>query len=153
MDIEGLKKLLDLMEERGVGEIEVRSWFQTVRINRAGAAYAPGVAVPAAAYAGPAPTPATGKAETAGKEAAAEEKLVVVKSPMVGTFYRSPGPDADPFVTEGTAVKKGQVLCIIEAMKIMNEIECEHAGTVVKIHVENAAPVEFGQPLFSLRPA
>jgi acetyl-CoA carboxylase biotin carboxyl carrier protein len=83
----------------------------------------------------------------------ADADLIVIKSPMVGTFYRAPAPDADPYVTEGDKVSRGQVVCIIEAMKIMNEIESEYAGTVAGIQVENAAPVEYGQPLFSLKPA
>ena len=153
MNIGRIKKILDLMDERGVAEIEMRSWFTTVRISRrraAGEAGRPlGAPVGAAAQqlaAGPAaaePPPAED----------ADEDLVVVKSPMVGTFYRAPAPDADPFVAEGDKVSRGQVLCIIEAMKIMNEIESEHAGTVARIHVENAAPVEYGQPLFSFKPA
>jgi acetyl-CoA carboxylase biotin carboxyl carrier protein len=108
-------------------------------------------AAPAAA-----PSPAAIAAAPAGVPAAApapEEKFLVLKSPMVGTFYRAPAPDAEPFVAEGAAVKKGQVVCIIEAMKIMNEIESEYAGVVARVHVENGAPVEYGQPLFSLRPA
>ncbi len=144
------------MDERGVAEIEIKGLFRTLRITRAGSApnvsfisapplaaapAAPQTAIPAAAAAVPATAPVP------------EEKFLVVKSPMVGTFYRAPAPDAEPFVAEGAAVKKGQVVCIIEAMKIMNEIESEHAGVVAKVHVENGAPVEYGQPLFSLRPA
>jgi acetyl-CoA carboxylase biotin carboxyl carrier protein len=159
LNIGKLQKILDLMDERGVAEIEVRSWFRTVRISRASAganvsfisagATPPGQAVPApVAQAAPLP-------EAAAPAAAEEEdeNLVVVKSPMVGTFYRAPAPDADPFVAEGDKVSRGTVLCIIEAMKIMNEIESEYAGTVVRVHVANAEPVEYGQPLFSLKPA
>lgn len=161
MNIGKLKKILDLMDERGIAEIEVRSVFRTVRISRA----APGANVsfisagpvdPALAPAGKtaAPLAAGEAAAAASAEAeAAEEDLIVIKSPMVGTFYRAPAPDADLFVEEGDKVSRGQVLCIIEAMKIMNEIESEHAGTVAQIHVENAAPVEYGQPIFSLKPA
>jgi acetyl-CoA carboxylase biotin carboxyl carrier protein len=104
----------------------------------------PGGAAPQQLAAGPA---------AAEPPPAEDADLLVVKSPMVGTFYRAPAPDADPFVAEGDRVSRGQVLCIIEAMKIMNEIESEYAGTVVRLHVENAAPVEYGQPLFSLKPA
>lgn len=161
MNIGRIKRILDLMDERGVAEIEVRSWFRTVRISRAatganvsfitaGEGGRPlgvaGAAAPQQLASGPAaaePPPAE----------EAEEDLIVVKSPMVGTFYRAPAPDADPFIAEGDRVSRGQVLCIIEAMKIMNEIESEYAGTVARIHVENAAPVEYGQPLFSLKPA
>jgi acetyl-CoA carboxylase biotin carboxyl carrier protein len=162
LNIGKIKKILDLMDERGVAEIEVRSWFRTIRISRASSGanvsfFTAGGADPAlqAAATQTAPplpgsaAPATGAPAEAEVE---EENLVVVTSPMVGTFYRAPAPDADPFVVEGDKVSRGQVVCIIEAMKIMNEIESEHAGTVAKIHVENAGPVEYGQPLFSLTP-
>lgn len=161
MNIGKLKKILDLMDERGIAEIEVRSVFRTVRISRAAAGanvsfISAGPVDPALAPAGKvaAPLPAGEAAAAAAAEAeAAEEDLIVIKSPMVGTFYRAPAPDVDSFVEEGDKVSRGQVLCIIEAMKIMNEIESEHAGTVAQIHVENAAPVEYGQPIFSLKPA
>jgi acetyl-CoA carboxylase biotin carboxyl carrier protein len=157
LNIGSIKKILDLMDERGVAEIEVRSWFRTVRISRAAA----GANVSfITAGEGGRPIGAAGAVApqqlAAGEPPAAEdadEDLIVVKSPMVGTFYRAPAPDADAFITEGDKVSRGRVLCIIEAMKIMNEIESEYAGTVVRIHVENAAPVEYGQPLFSLKPA
>jgi acetyl-CoA carboxylase biotin carboxyl carrier protein len=152
LNIGRIKKILDLMDERGVAEIEVRSWFRTVRISRAAA----GANVSfITAGEGGRPLGVTGAAapQQLGPAEDAEADLVVVKSPMVGTFYRAPAPDADPFVTEGDRVSRGRVLCIIEAMKIMNEIESEYAGTIVRIHVENAAPVEYGQPLFSLKPA
>lgn len=163
MNANKLKQILDLMDERGVAEIEIRDWFRKVRITRAGSgpsvsffsAGAP-AGQPLAAPAAPLPVQAPAAAAPAAAApapAAADANLVVVKSPMVGTFYRAPAPDAEPFVAVGTAVKKGQVLCIIEAMKIMNEIESEYAGALVKIHVENGAPVEYGQPLFSLSPA
>jgi acetyl-CoA carboxylase biotin carboxyl carrier protein len=153
LNIGKLKKILDLMDERGIAEIEVRSVFRTVRISRA----APGANV-SFISAGPvdpslAPAGKVAAPLPAGEAAAAEEDLIVIKSPMVGTFYRAPAPDVDSFVEEGDKVSRGQVLCIIEAMKIMNEIESEHAGTVAQIHVENAAPVEYGQPIFSLKPA
>jgi acetyl-CoA carboxylase biotin carboxyl carrier protein len=159
LNIGKILKILDLMEERGVAEIEVRSWFKTIRISRAGGAnvsfISAGPADPALAPAAPGTAPSLPGVEAAAAPQAekAEEELIVVKSPMVGTFYRAPAPDADPFVAEGDRVSRGQVICIIEAMKIMNEIESEYAGTVAAIHVENAAPVEYGQPLFSLRPA
>lgn len=160
MNIGKLTKILDLMDERGIAEIEVRSVFRTVRISRAAGAnvsfISAGAVDPALAPAGKAaaPLPAGEAAAAAPADAeAAEEDLIVINSPMVGTFYRAPAPDADLFVAEGDKVSRGQVLCIIEAMKIMNEIESEHAGTVAQIHVENAAPVEYGQPIFSLKPA
>jgi acetyl-CoA carboxylase biotin carboxyl carrier protein len=151
LNIGKLKKILDLMDERGIAEIEVRSVFRTVRISRA--ATGANVSFITAGPVDPALAPA-GKAAAPLPEAeAAEEDLIVIKSPMVGTFYRAPAPDVDSFVEEGDKVSRGQVLCIIEAMKIMNEIESEHAGTVAQIHVENSAPVEYGQPIFSLKPA
>ncbi len=161
MNIGKLIKILDLMDERGIAEIEVRSLFRTVRISRAATGanvsfISAGPVDPALAPTGKAapPLPAGEAAAAAPAEAeAADEDLIVVKSPMVGTFYRAPAPDADPFVTEGDKVSRGEVVCIIEAMKIMNEIESEYAGTVARIHVENAAPVEYGQPIFSLKPA
>ena len=161
MNIGKLKKILDLMDERGIAEIEVRSVFRTVRISRAATGanvsfITAGPVDPALAPAGKAAAPlAAGEAAAAAPAEgyAAEEDLIVIKSPMVGTFYRAPAPDADLFVEEGDKVSRGQVLCIIEAMKIMNEIESEHAGTVAQIHVENSAPVEYGQPIFSLKPA
>jgi acetyl-CoA carboxylase biotin carboxyl carrier protein len=159
LHIGSIKKILDLMDERGVAEIEVRSWFRTVRISRAAAGanvsfITAGGGPPAAATgAAAAPALAAGPGAEGAPAEDADENLIVVKSPMVGTFYRAPAPDADPFVAEGDKVSRGQVLCIIEAMKIMNEIESEYAGAVARIHVENAAPVEYGQPLFSLKPA
>lgn len=159
MNVDKLKKILDLMDERGVAEIEIRDWFRKVRITRAGSgpsvsffsAGGPTGQQLGAAPAAPLPVPAPATAATA--TASGDPNLIIVKSPMVGTFYRAPAPDAEPFVAVGSAVKKGQVLCIIEAMKILNEIESEYTGAVVKIHVENGAPVEYGQPLFSLSPA
>jgi acetyl-CoA carboxylase biotin carboxyl carrier protein len=151
LNIGKLKKILDLMDERGIAEIEVRSVFRTVRISRAAAGA--NVSVISAGPVDPALAPAGKAAAPLPEVEAAEEDLIVIKSPMVGTFYRAPAPDVDSFVEEGDKVSRGQVLCIIEAMKIMNEIESEHAGTVAQIHVENAAPVEYGQPIFSLKPA
>lgn len=150
MRFDDLKKLLTFMDEHGLTEVEVRSWFTTLRLSRA----------PAPAAVAPAVAPQTSPAEKpqtadAGAEAEAPEpeKYLIIKSPMVGTFYRAPAPDAEPFVTEGSPVKRGQVLCIIEAMKIMNEIESEYAGVIAKVHVANGSPVEYGQPLFSIKPA
>ncbi len=161
MKIKSLQKILDLMDERGVAEIEIRSWFRRIRITRASAGanvsfISAGGADPAFPAAAAAPLPAGPTVEAAAPTAEPtppEEEFIVITSPMVGTFYRAPAPDVEPYVAEGTTVTRGQVLCIIEAMKIMNEIESEHAGTVAKIHVENGAPVEYGQELFSLKPA
>ncbi len=143
------------MQKTGIGELEVSSGGRTVRI----AAFAgvpgamtvamPAAAAPAAAPAAPAPAASPKPDPAAG---AADERLVAVTSPMVGTFYRAPAPDADPYVEVGTAVEVGQTVCIIEAMKLMNEIESEARGRVVRILVENAQPVEFGQKLFLIEP-
>jgi len=152
VDIAEIRKLIKLIQQSDIAEIEVTEGEQSVRITRQGAfppAAAPAQPVaPAPAPAAPAEAPAQSAAEQPTE--AAEEHLV--KSPMVGTFYRAPSPDADPFVTEGVKVKKGDVLCIIEAMKMMNEIEAEYDGVVEKILVENATPVEYGQPLFVIVP-
>ncbi|HEZ2232315.1 TPA: acetyl-CoA carboxylase biotin carboxyl carrier protein [Neisseria meningitidis] len=144
MDLRKLKKLIDLVEESGIAEIEVTEGEEKVRITRTIAA-APVYAAPVPAAA-PAVTPAA--APVAASAPAARDLSDAQKSPMVGTFYRAPGPNAAPFVEVGQQVKAGDTLCIIEAMKLMNEIEAEKSGTVKEILVENGTPVEFGEPLF-----
>ncbi|MEI6722152.1 MAG: acetyl-CoA carboxylase biotin carboxyl carrier protein [Betaproteobacteria bacterium] len=149
MDLRKLKKLIDLVEASGISELEITEGEEKVKIVKGGGAPAivaapvPGPAAPAP-IAPPAPAVSALPAET--PEAAPEGHPV--KSPMVGTFYRTPSPDAKPFVEVGQAVKEGQIICIIEAMKLMNEIECDKSGTVKAILVENGQPVEYGQPLF-----
>jgi acetyl-CoA carboxylase biotin carboxyl carrier protein len=152
MDLKELKALLRLMEGHDVEELELEEGGKRVRVRRRSpdAVGPPGQAVsaphPAAQTAAATPIlTAAGGAETAG--------LIPIESPMVGTFYRAPAPGAEPYVKEGDLVHKGTVLCIIEAMKLMNEIEAEASGRIVKIPVENGHPVEFGQPLFLLEPA
>lgn len=145
MDLRKLKKLIDLVEESGIAEIEVTEGEEKVRITRATAAPAPVYAAPAQ-VAVPAPAPAA--AAPAPAAPAARDLSNAQKSPMVGTFYRAPGPNAAAFVEVGQQVKAGDTLCIIEAMKLMNEIEAEKSGTVKEILVENGTPVEFGEPLF-----
>ncbi|EMS5338954.1 TPA: acetyl-CoA carboxylase biotin carboxyl carrier protein [Neisseria gonorrhoeae] len=141
MDLRKLKKLIDLVEESGIAEIEVTEGEEKVRITRTiAAAAAPVYAAPVPAAA-PAVTPAAAAP-------AARDLSDAQKSPMVGTFYRAPGPNAAAFVEVGQQVKAGDTLCIIEAMKLMNEIEAEKSGTVKEILVENGTPVEFGEPLF-----
>lgn len=149
MDLRKLKKLIDLVEESGIAEIEVTEGEEKVRITRATAAPAPVYAAPAQ-VAVPAPAPAAAPAAAAPAPAApaARDLSTAQKSPMVGTFYRAPGPNAAAFVEVGQQVKAGDTLCIIEAMKLMNEIEAEKSGTVKEILVENGTPVEFGEPLF-----
>ncbi|AZG22005.1 acetyl-CoA carboxylase biotin carboxyl carrier protein [Neisseria gonorrhoeae] len=146
MDLRKLKKLIDLVEESGIAEIEVTEGEEKVRITRTiAAAAAPVYAAPVPAAA-PAVTPAA--APVAASAPAARDLSDAQKSPMVGTFYRAPGPNAAAFVEVGQQVKAGDTLCIIEAMKLMNEIEAEKSGTVKEILVENGTPVEFGEPLF-----
>lgn len=150
MDLRKLKKLIDLVEESGIAEIEVTEGEEKVRITRTiAAAAAPVYAAPVPATA-PAVTPAAAPVAASAPAAApaARDLSDAQKSPMVGTFYRAPGPNAAAFVEVGQQVKAGDTLCIIEAMKLMNEIEAEKSGTVKEILVENGTPVEFGEPLF-----
>jgi acetyl-CoA carboxylase biotin carboxyl carrier protein len=164
---EELCELLRVVSETKIGRLEVERDGVRVRIDGvipapAVQAYAspplvsPQVAATAQLpFPGPAPLGGAIGAPPAGGPAAAavEDGLAYVTSPIVGTFYRAPNPDAEPYVKVGDLVHKGQVLCIVEAMKLMNEIESDVSGTVVKIHVENAQPVEFGERLFAIRPA
>jgi acetyl-CoA carboxylase biotin carboxyl carrier protein len=151
MDLRKLKKLIDLVQESGIAELEITEGEEKVKIVKGGgvsitplggAAPAGSGAVPVSAAAATVPPPAP--AEAPGQEGH------VVKAPMVGTFYRSPSPDAKAFVEVGQAVKEGDTICIIEAMKLMNEIEADASGTIKAILVENGQPVEYGQPLFVL---
>ena len=148
MDLRKLKKLIDLVQESGIGELEITEGEERVRISRSPpnapmvmATHAPMAVLPQAEApaAGPAAAAPAPPAEPAGH---------TLKSPMVGTFYRSPSPGAPSFVEVGQPVAKGQTLCIIEAMKLLNEIESDAAGTLKAILVENGQPVEYGQPLF-----
>lgn len=149
MDLRKLKKLIDLVEESGIAEIEVTEGEEKVRITRTIAAAAPVYAAPAPAAAAPVTAPAAAPAAAAPAAAPAARDLSnAQKSPMVGTFYRAPGPNAAAFVEVGQQVKVGDTLCIIEAMKLMNEIEAEKSGVVKEILVENGTPVEYGEPLF-----
>ena len=148
MDLRKLKKLIDLVQDSGIAELEITEGEEKVRIIRT-VAGTPVYAPPVQMYA-PAPTPAPpvqASAETPAAPAAAEPDGHTVKSPMVGTFYRSPSPNAKSFIEVGQSVNLGDTLCIIEAMKLMNEIEADKSGVVKQILVENGQPVEFGQPL------
>ena len=156
MDISEIRKLIKLIQSSDVTEIEVSEGETTVRISRQGmvASMAPtmmAAPVAAAPVAAPAAAPVAAAAPAAAPAAAESEHTV--KSPMVGTYYSASSPDADPFVKEGKSVKKGDVLCIVEAMKLMNEIEAEYDGVVQEVLVKNAQPVEYGQPLFVITPA
>ena len=150
MDLRKLKKLIDLVEESGIAEIEVTEGEEKVRITRSLAAPQPVYAAAPAVAAAPAPAAAAAAAVAAeGAPAAPARDLSKAQtSPMVGTFYRAPGPNAPVFVEVGQSVNAGDTLCIIEAMKLMNEIEAERSGVVKEILVENGQPVEFGEPLF-----
>ena len=162
MNLKEIKEIVDLITEKGISEFELERSGVRLKISRnTGSARAlleqTPVARPAAAQS---PVLQPSGSEQAGVSSAKTEAdvpqrpevLHVVRSPMVGTFYSAPGQDAAPFVAVGDDVQSGQVLCIIEAMKLMNEIEAEITGTVVKCYVENGQPVEYGEPLFDLRP-
>ena len=167
MDLKELKEILQILEEKEITEFELEEEGMKLRIRKGSApsanhASAPigaplvatvlpslGVPVPAAAPLAP---PAPASAATAPSAPEEEAGVTVVKSPIVGTFYRTPDPSAPPFVDVGDRIRVGQVLCIIEAMKLMNEIEAEVAGELVKVHRESGQPVQYGEPLFSIRP-
>jgi acetyl-CoA carboxylase biotin carboxyl carrier protein len=165
MDLDQLKQILDLVGQHNLSDFEIESEGLRLKIRKGGVASemtpppeAPG-AVPAAPHsassAPAAPAPVAAAMAVAGPIAsvAEEVELAVVKSPIVGTFYRSSEPEAPSFVEIGTMVKKGQVLCIIEAMKLMNEIDSEYDGEVVNVYVENGQPVQYGERLFAIRTA
>ena len=150
MDLRKLKTLIDLVAESGIAELEITEAEGKVRIVKFSQtiqpqAYVAPVAAPVAATPAPAASPVAAAAAPAAPAAASGH---VVKSPMVGTFYRAPNPGAAPFVEVGQSVKEGQPLCIIEAMKLLNEIEADKSGVIKEILVENGEPVEYGQPLF-----
>jgi acetyl-CoA carboxylase biotin carboxyl carrier protein len=150
MDIRKVKKLIELIEDSNVAEIEIHEGEESVRISRVAGMVpmAQAMAQPAEASA-PAPLTTTGQTENSAADAA-EEVISghIVRSPMVGTYYSSPAPNARAFVTEGSKVSTGDTLCIIEAMKILNQIESDKSGKITRILVENGQPVEYDQPLF-----
>jgi len=152
VDLRKLKKLIDLVQESGIAELEITEGEEKVKIVKGGAvsiSQAAQASAPAVTEARPAaPAAATPAAAPAAAEAAAGQEGHVVKAPMVGTFYRSSSPDAKPFVEVGQAVKEGETICIIEAMKILNEIEADKGGTITQILCDNGQAVEYGQPLF-----
>ena len=143
MDIRKVKKLIELLEESDVAEIEIHEGEESVRISRtsgmAPTMFAAPMAAPAAAAAPLAPSAPAAPKEPEGH---------IIRSPMVGTFYRAPSPGAKPFVVEGQSVSDGETLCIIEAMKILNQIESDKSGKVIEVLVENGQPVEYNEPLF-----
>jgi len=149
MDLRKLKKLIDLVQESGIAELEITEGEEKVRISRAGNTVQSTVmTMPQATTMMAAAPGTTAAAPAAVPEAPAEPEGHVVKSPMVGTFYRSSAPGAKPFVEIGQSVNAGDTLCIIEAMKLLNEIEADQGGVIKSVLVENGQPVEYGQPLF-----
>jgi acetyl-CoA carboxylase biotin carboxyl carrier protein len=164
LDVRELKEILQILEEQSITEFELEQEGVKLRIcrqassNHVGApsptspvvVVAGGASVPAAAPAPAAPS-SPAPAPAGPREVEANENETLVKSPIVGTFYRAADPNSPPFVQVGDRVKVGQVLCIVEAMKLMNEIEAEVAGEVVRVHPENGQPVQYGDPLFTLR--
>ena len=164
-ELKEIQQLIDLLTEREVAEFEMEKDGMRIRILRqAPAGAAPAPAFPSNSsgdFARQSFEPASGAAHAAAQEPAAPEpqpeppaeNVHALKSPIVGTYFAAPSPDAPPFVNVGDRVHVGQVLCIVEAMKLMNEIESEFAGEIVRIHVENGQPVEYGQPLFTIKPS
>ena len=150
MDIRKVKKLIELLEQSDVAEIEIHEGEESVRISRQGSSPQPLFISPAGMAQAHSPQPAAIAAPVAADAFGVddEQETNLVRSPMVGTFYRSPSPGSKSFVEEGEGVKVGDTLCIIEAMKILNQIECEKAGTVKRILIENGQPVEYHQPLY-----
>ncbi len=157
MKEKSIKNLIRLVEESDIDVLEVSRWGTKVRITRrlngpssgnGGSPAGQYVAVPQGM-----PVPVSPQEEPGGEQKTDEDKYVPVKSPMVGTFYVAPAPDAEPYTDVGRHVDKGQVVCIVEAMKLMNEIESDVAGRVVKVCIKNAQPVEFGQTLFLIDPS
>ena len=157
MDLDDIRSILELVKEHDLSEFELEVDSLKIKVRKTGGAqvhapvlphYAP---LPAVAIAGGGAALKTAEPRAdAGAAAPADADLAMVTSPIVGTFYRAPEPGAPPFVEKGTRVKKGQALCIIEAMKLMNEIECDHDGEVVAVYVENGQPVQYGERLFAI---
>jgi acetyl-CoA carboxylase biotin carboxyl carrier protein len=159
MNLKEIRELIEVLKDTEVSELELERAGTRIRIRMGGPhGYVVEAAQPAPQAAAPREeAPSAPSSPAAGQEQAEAEahptNVVVVTSPIVGTFYRSPSPDAPSYVEVGDMVKKGQVICIIEAMKLMNEIEAETSGKVVKILADNAQPVEYGEPLFHIEPA
>jgi len=159
MDLDDIRNILDLVKEHDLSEFELEVDSLKIKVRKSGGpqviqapAFPPYAPLPAVALAGgaPSPRPVEPKADP-GAALHADADLAIVTSPIVGTFYRASEPGAPPFADKGGRVKKGQVLCIIEAMKLMNEIECDHDGEVVAIYAENGQPVQYGERLFAIK--
>lgn len=156
MNIKEIKELIDAFSQYGINELEIERAGVRVRIRKdsspaVGHPYPAASLQPTASVVTVPPSVETEILPPVGPPGSGEEDLIIVRSPIVGTFYRAPKPDADVFVKIGDSVEPGRVLCIIEAMKLMNEIEAEVSGEIVKIYVENAESVEFGQAMFGIR--
>jgi acetyl-CoA carboxylase biotin carboxyl carrier protein len=155
MDIRKIKKLIEMLEESDLAELEIKEGEESVRLSRFSTRQAPMAAPVAPVHHAPVaalPAPAaTAPAVAAAAPAAESPKGHVVRSPMVGTYYSSAAPGAPPFVKKGQQVKVGDTLCVIEAMKMFNQVESDYAGTVIEILVENGQPVEFDQPLYTIQ--
>jgi acetyl-CoA carboxylase biotin carboxyl carrier protein len=145
MNIKKIKELVDLMNDNNLTEVEVEQEGMKIKLSKKAGGVVEQVITPVA-------RPAEQPAEKPAKPVEAGKALSEIKSPMVGTFYRAPSPDVDPYVQEGDVVHKGDVVCIIEAMKLMNEVKSDINGKIVEIPVENAEPVEYGQALFLIEP-
>lgn len=155
-----IRQLIRIVEESGIGEIEIRRWWgKSIRISKHGGVtagppviHAGPVSAPSAGSTDPASAPPTEPAPSPSAGPQVEERHTVIRSPIVGTFYRAPAPDAPPYVEVGDVIKPGQTVCIVEAMKLMNEIQAEQGGRVVRILVENAQPVEYNELLIVIDP-
>jgi acetyl-CoA carboxylase biotin carboxyl carrier protein len=158
MDINEIKRLVKLVESSNIDELEIQEEGHQIRITKSKpVSMAQGI--PQTVHTTPHPIPQVHKEAIAQEiprpdsvSVEKSERFIEIRSPMVGTFYRAPAPDAQPYVREGDAIKPGMTLCIVEAMKLMNEIEAEISGTIIKILVENAKPIEYNQPLFLVEP-
>ncbi|MCG8605831.1 acetyl-CoA carboxylase biotin carboxyl carrier protein [bacterium] len=162
MKEEEIRRLVKIVEESSIGELEISRWGKTIKISKypqnshPHTNSTPPITTPHASVPielPPAENPAAPAPSVELETQAKAAKTIEIKAPMVGTFYRSPSPDADPYVDVNQQIKTGQVLCIIEAMKLMNEIESENSGRIVEILVENGQPVEYNQPLFLIEPS
>jgi len=154
MKLEQIKELIRILEESGVEEVEVSSWGRRVRVSKSGNSNYHGAALPAPVpeAVAPAREPVAAETRPAAEATKNGKQMKEIKSPMVGTFYRAPAPGAPPFVEMNADIDVGQTVCIIEAMKLMNEIQSEARGRVARILVENGRPVEYGQTLFLVEP-
>jgi acetyl-CoA carboxylase biotin carboxyl carrier protein len=145
MELDDLKQIIELLKDTDITELQLEKDNTRIKIKR-------GKFLPSVEVSEPVPKPEKVLEPVAAGEEEEQQRLITVTAPLVGTFYRSPSPESPPFVEVGDRVKKGQVICIIEAMKLMNEIESEVDGIVVRVLVDNAQPVEYGEPLFLLEP-